>query len=122
MTYSLEYSSDLNANLWTRLPNLVAVTNSPMWITGLPYQDPVFYRAVQTFVDPPDLKVSLNSNGTQRLTLLGQPNTSYVIQYATSLTGSWTELQRVSFLQNAFTTINVTPPAPGTVFYRVQKL
>jgi len=122
-SYALEYSTSLGvSNTWTRLPNRIAVTNSPMGITGLPFLDNVYYRAVLAFADPPELKVTMNPDGTQQMTLYGLPNSSYSIQYSTSLGGSWSEMRQVSFLENSFVSMSITSPAPGTVFYRAQKL
>jgi hypothetical protein len=122
MTYALEYTTQIGvSNVWTRLPSRIAVTNSPMMISGIPPGN-IFYRAVQSLADPSQVQIIYNSDGSQQLTLLGQPNTTYSIQYATSLTSGWTELRRVSFLENAFVSMHITPPAPGTVFYRAIKM
>lgn len=123
MTYALEYTTQLGtSNTWTRLPSRFGLTNSPMMISGIP-SGTIYYRAVQSVTEPSQVQVAFNSDGSQQLTLYGQPNTTYSIQYATSLNGTWTELKKVSFLENAFMSMRITSPAPGgTVFYKVVKL
>jgi len=121
-SYVLEYSTNMFAQAWTRLPGRIAMTGSPMAIEGLPASGSFFCRAVQFFADPPEMQVAYNPDGSHQLVLFGQPNCTYVIRYSTSLGATWNEMHRVSFLSNTCAAFRFDPPPGGMVFYRVDKL
>lgn len=117
-THYVEYTTNLtSASSWTRLPRLLGLTDSPLTIRrDLPTGD-VFYRAVQFHSESPQLELSMNPDGSQRLVLFGKPGGNYRIQYTSSLSEpDWTDLRQVSFVQNSFVELTVNT---SSGFYRV---
>jgi len=120
--YALEYATNLNPPVvWTRLPP-VAVTGL---VTPLPGVDAafkqLFYRAVETFADPPIVQASLNSEGARSLLIYGKPGSQYSVEYKTNLSNV---LQWLPLLNTTLTNSFGVVPVPGTnpiIFYRLKK-
>jgi hypothetical protein len=95
ITYA--YSGDGALNPATNALTTLTVTNSPP-VTGT---------------------IKLNTNGAVSIRYLGNPNTTYLLQMATNLVGSWQTVSTNIFGQNGswtFTDVNVTTTQK---FYRV---
>ncbi len=120
--YALEYATNLsNPTIWMRLPPVIVTSMvTPLSGVSLP-QGQLYYRALETFADPPFIQASINPDRSRSLTLYGKPGTQYTVQYKTNLSNvvPWLPLLNTT-LSNSFGTVAV----PGTnpvVYYRLKK-
>lgn len=118
--YTLEYSTNVGPSaVWTPLDLRVCITNPSVTVTLPGYSGPqVYYRAVELRACPPILVPSAPAGASHKLTVLGEPTASYVVQRSGTLTpgaGSWVNVAEVS-LTNSFTTIDVPVSGPVSLF------
>ncbi len=120
-TYVIEYTTDIAADVWHRLPGRILLNSVSSPVRDLPQNLPkVFYRAAEYDGEPPALEGALDPDGTPRLILFGKPGTVYLLQYATSLSSTieWVTLQSVT-LTNSYQPLKVSGPASGALFFRL---
>jgi hypothetical protein len=120
--YALEYATNLNTpTFWTPLPPIV-VTSLVTPVIGInSASKQLFYRAVETFADPPIVQAVRNPDNSRNLVLYGKPNTQYSVEYKTNLSNvvPWVPLLNTT-LTNSFGTVAV-PNTNPVIFYRLKK-
>ncbi len=120
--YALEYTTSLSKpTSWTRLTPVVVTS----LVTPLPgvssASSQLFYRAVETFADPPILQAALNPDTSRSLVLFGIPGATYSVEYKTNLSNivPWLPLLSTT-LTNSYGSVSV-PSTNPVIFYRLKR-